>query len=1169
MSENNLLVRIICKHATAEDWQKAVNFTPREAELVVYDPDESTGHYRLKIGDGKTNINGLDFIDSALQNELLAEIAAAKKEAMEAIPVVDATLSKTGIPADAKAVGDSINAIKYTHPRHTAYGTGLYKVEVNTLGHVSSVTAVTKDDITALGIPSENTTYTSATATQSGLMSFSDKSKLDTIDAGANKYSHPTYVGRHSGLYKITVDESGHVSEASAVTKDDIVGLGIPSSDEDTHYISKNVVGDANAIVDTSVDLSNGYVHLNSVENGQVTSSHKITGGGATTVTSDANGNIIITTDSAISQVDIDAIITGAKKYTDSEIAELVGTAPDTLDTIYELASAIKDNDDIINALDNAIADRALNSDLMSHVNNSSNPHQVTLSDLGVNASNASLNYIDGLGRPINDALALKLDNTTTINNKLLSHNPVLTHHDVGADQIGSAEAAEQMAKAYTNSQILAWVGSTTVDEQIQTMRDAISQEPVKEHNHNDIYMDRGSITDALIKKSDITHTHPSYANEYVFGQVKIKDSPSDEYISCIDADMERDALTIIAGDNVRISPDFDSKSITISSDYVDTVYTHPSYSPVVNDILYKHAVDSTGHVSSSVEVTTDDIRRLNITSRQDVTDMTTSMIDGAMQGVQRNLDSKLNAANPVVKGNFTMNPDGTESLGAFTVNTNRSMGKNGVAIGVDAQASDNAVAIGTGSSAGANAFAIGNQARATGGAGFSIGNNTATSGFGATALGVSTSMTGLGGLAIGSANRNLGGIEDSITGVIKSRYLLQVGNGNVLGEEIERSDAMTVDWDGNVRIAGDLYVSGTNGLQGNKLATETMVDNAAWNTLKEAKTYTDNNKGNAFTAIYVPGSEIRADNPDSTVYIRAGNGISIACNEEGNPNAFEISTIEDQDGYTVSNFAWNQSGQMHLVGVPEYETDTVDGHRRSKTTSYASIGCYVSGGSLYSGYHKVAIEDDLNTLSEELSGISDAVTAMKNSGLHLLDKNITGTAVADGDTLRWDGDIYNMPIYTGDRAYSYWTYVSENIPSIEDLNNGYEIYCTRASEAWGEELNGTEFRVSIAPSVYDNGDISFADLDGAYVRIISTPSETFTQAGVYFHGGSGIYLSRFKINGYEFLPSSPCTPLKDKYIPDSVKRVWDPVLLYDANGKEYKLTVGTDGSLSAVATRA
>lgn len=77
------------------------------------------------------------------------------------------------------------------------------------------------------------------------------------------------------------------------------LGKSVPSNavftDTNTHYTSKNVVGATNATSNTSAALSNGSVYINSVENGVVTSSHKISGAGATTVTTDTNGNIVIT----------------------------------------------------------------------------------------------------------------------------------------------------------------------------------------------------------------------------------------------------------------------------------------------------------------------------------------------------------------------------------------------------------------------------------------------------------------------------------------------------------------------------------------------------------------------------------------------------------------------------------------------------------------------------------------------------------------------------------------------------------------------------------------------------------------------------------------------------------------------------------------------------------
>lgn len=58
-----------------------------------------------------------------------------------------------------------------------------------------------------------------------------EKNKLATIAEGANKYVHPAYNKQPSGLYKIAVDLTGHVSGVWPVRKADIVDLGIPAQD--------------------------------------------------------------------------------------------------------------------------------------------------------------------------------------------------------------------------------------------------------------------------------------------------------------------------------------------------------------------------------------------------------------------------------------------------------------------------------------------------------------------------------------------------------------------------------------------------------------------------------------------------------------------------------------------------------------------------------------------------------------------------------------------------------------------------------------------------------------------------------------------------------------------------------------------------------------------------
>ena len=137
-----------------------------------------------------------------------------------------------------------------------------------------------------------NTTYSNATTSTDGLMSSEDKSKLNGIASGANKYTHPSYTSRTSGLYKITVDSTGHVSAATAVAKSDIVALGIPGSDTNTHYTTHLYAGTSTGSANATT--SNGSTHLIITDDSTVRNRIKITGSGATTVSSDDEGNITI-----------------------------------------------------------------------------------------------------------------------------------------------------------------------------------------------------------------------------------------------------------------------------------------------------------------------------------------------------------------------------------------------------------------------------------------------------------------------------------------------------------------------------------------------------------------------------------------------------------------------------------------------------------------------------------------------------------------------------------------------------------------------------------------------------------------------------------------------------------------------------------------------------------
>ena len=110
--------------------------------------------------------------------------------ASESVTIPEATETTAGLmppSAVTKLKGIDEGANKYTHPTHTARASGLYKITVDSLGHVIAVSAVQKSDITNLGIPDSDTTYDLASDYSNGLMSADQYTKLKGIASGANK----------------------------------------------------------------------------------------------------------------------------------------------------------------------------------------------------------------------------------------------------------------------------------------------------------------------------------------------------------------------------------------------------------------------------------------------------------------------------------------------------------------------------------------------------------------------------------------------------------------------------------------------------------------------------------------------------------------------------------------------------------------------------------------------------------------------------------------------------------------------------------------------------------------------------------------------------------------------------------------------------------------------
>lgn len=214
----------------------------RLEELIENSSSEITNDLNVEIqarkdGDAQlqTNINNLQ---STMNTEL------AKKVGKVTVAGSGNAVTTASISGDTLTLTKGATYNNYVHPAGSApsKASGFYKFSTDSTSHVASVTAVAKSDITALGIPGQDTTYGNATQSTSGLMSAADKAKLDGISTGVNKYVHPTgeAANKALGLYKVATDATSHIKQVTAVTKADITALGIPSQNTNTTYTFAN-----------------------------------------------------------------------------------------------------------------------------------------------------------------------------------------------------------------------------------------------------------------------------------------------------------------------------------------------------------------------------------------------------------------------------------------------------------------------------------------------------------------------------------------------------------------------------------------------------------------------------------------------------------------------------------------------------------------------------------------------------------------------------------------------------------------------------------------------------------------------------------------------------------------------------------------------------------------
>lgn len=165
----------LAKQLIPEDAQESLNTLAEIAAWIQEHPDDASAMNAAitKLNEITAGIGGEEDDYATVMAAIEGKITAA----MAGIAQGATKVEKSETNGNIKINGQE--TVVYTHPAGSAVEAGFKKVGSDASGHVVLGDNVTKEDITKLGIPGQDTTYEKATSAADGLMSKEDKKKLD------------------------------------------------------------------------------------------------------------------------------------------------------------------------------------------------------------------------------------------------------------------------------------------------------------------------------------------------------------------------------------------------------------------------------------------------------------------------------------------------------------------------------------------------------------------------------------------------------------------------------------------------------------------------------------------------------------------------------------------------------------------------------------------------------------------------------------------------------------------------------------------------------------------------------------------------------------------------------------------------------------------------------
>lgn len=176
------------------------------------------------------------------------------------------------------------------------------------------------------------------------------------------------------------------------------------------------------------------------------------------------------------------------------------------------------------------------------------------------------------------------------------------------------------------------------------------------------------------------------------------------------------------------------------------------------------------------------------------------SVVKIIIDGVEQNVDyEKLDNRPPLIKGSGDYSI--VQYMGENPASANTASAAGAIALGSKSEATGIcSLAIGT-------KLTNGGVTKATGGNALAFGAGVVSGGQASQAFGIGTEATGRASLVCGQFNVKDTNAEDSSHGTGARKYVFTVGNGTA---DNARSNALAVDWSGNVEVGGTLKIGST-----------------------------------------------------------------------------------------------------------------------------------------------------------------------------------------------------------------------------------------------------------------------------------------------------------------------------------------------------------------------